>query len=61
MVAVSDKKKEKGYTITVPTALYDQVKRLADREGRSFNKQVTQALQEMVEARKAATRKDGAS
>lgn len=54
MVAIRDPKKERGYTITVPNDVYTQAQRIARAEGRSFNKQVTQALREMIEDRKAA-------
>jgi len=44
---------ERAYTITLPTALYHDLQRIAEQEGRSMHKQMLWALAEHVAARRA--------
>lgn len=60
MVSLSRRKppgSERTYTVTIPTGLYLDIQRLAEVEGRSMNKQIRQALVEMVASRQRRNHK----
>ena len=52
MVSLSNRRDERGYTVTMPATLYAEIQRIAAEEGRSMNKQIQRAIQEHVEARR---------
>ena len=58
MVSLSRRRapgEERGYTVTMPAALYAEIQHIAAEEGRSMNKQIQRAIQEHVEARRRRT------
>ena len=61
MVALSKHRDERAYTTTMPTDLYAEVQRLAQVEGRSMNKQIVRALQEMLDNRRRSAPKAAAA